>query len=221
MATKSNDRTGLNRHPFSDTGVHPWRYLNVHISKMPKPVPMVDFERLAETEGVSPTFIGYIRSHEGDFLGDDGIAWTGNYRGLNGFLTKALFERIDGIREIIVKKSFLVKADKTIKGGHMPTSKYSESLYCHLVIGPVKGENLQPDTSYVQKGDKYYKVVELKGFNIVDVNDNSYGLPKPCEHPDAPKIRKWVQGLYAAHAAKMAKAKAKAADVDTTEDNPL
>lgn len=222
MADKTNTRT----HIFANTGALPWRYLNVHISAIPEVPLRLDFARMKD--GNSPIFVGYIRKHDGEFVsmyGDDsGIAFQGNWKAFNVWLADELVNNVDRMRELIVKKTFLVRQDKEVKGGKTPTTRMTDSTYVHLVFGPMARKDLKVDTSNVIKNSKFYKVVELKGFDIVELNEKGYGLPQTYTHPDAAKIANWCEKGYAKkreEKAKIEAAQAEEAADDTVEANPL
>lgn len=222
MATYNKSPSSTRRHIFTGTGAVPWRYLNVHISAIPEQPLCLDFGRL--DDGANPIFVGYIRKHDGEFVGEYGIAFQGSYKAFNAWLAEELVTNVDRMRELIVKKTFLVRTDKDVKGGKVPTTRMNESTYVHLVFGPVARKDLKVDTSNVVKGDRFYKVVELKGFDIVELNEKGYGLPKTYTHPEATKIAKWCEAGYAKKREEKAKfeaAQAEQATDDTVEANPL
>lgn len=218
----SNDgnRVSSRVHLFADTGHQPWRWVGVHPSCRPKALPLIDFSKLPPGNFV---YVGMLRDLDGLMVGQDGISFYGPPKNMNGWLASVLVNEVDTTREIIVKKILLSANAIDVKPGRTPSLGLSQETWIHLVIAPLKkGEAPLPSQANVKKNNRYYRIVELQGFDLVDPDEDMRATVMPYVNPDADLIREWLDKSYSARGARVeARAALEAEKEVNTDDNPF
>ena len=184
---------------------------------------MIDFTKLPEGNFM---YVGFVRKPNGQFVGRDGVAFYGPARNMNGWLASVLTGHPSDTREIIVKKVMFIKENPETGGGKTPSVGLTEQVWIHLVVVPCKkGEIPKPEQANVKAGNRYYRVVELKGFDITECDQDNRGTVVMCQHKDADTIRTWLEESYVSRASKIEQAKKALAaaeeEADETSDNPI
>lgn len=221
----SNDnRVGTRIHMFSNTGHQPWRWVGVHPSKRPTVPGLINFDKLPSGSFV---YVGMLRKNNGEFTGEAGIAFYGPPRNLNGWLASVLANDCDTVREIIIKKVMLHNRDEEVKPGRTPGISLTQDTWIHLIIAPMKkGEVPQPEQANVMKNGRYYRIVELAGFDLVNPNDENRCELVDYTNPQADVIREWLTKSYDARSKRVGEARKALLEAereadDDASDNPI
>jgi len=180
-------------HIFTGLGDAPWRFLGLHASKVPNPPQRtrLDMEAL---KGSSFMYTVMCRDKKGEMMGNNGVAFRGDYKSYNsflGFVFSGKSDRVDitRVRELIVKKVDLGCKDSD--WGRTPQIKVgAQELVLHLAFKDMKEIPAETPFVVVHRGNNRHiiGIGELVGFNLENVDNKGYGDRVPYTNPNKDAI---------------------------------
>lgn len=219
-AYRNNNRASS--HIFTGLGDAPWMWLGMHASQIPNPPQRtrLDMEAL-KTSSFMYTVLA--RAKNGQMMGNNGVAFRGDYKSLNGFLGFIFMgtaDRVDitNLRELLVKKVDLGCKDSD--WGRTPQVKVgAQEVLVHLVFKDLKAiPKDSPFVTVTKEGKRHIiGIGELFGFRFENVDANGFGDRVPYVNPNKDAIVAKL-GAIQQRREEFMKAKAKAAELENEEE---